>query len=87
MPSDRPRYFFMESAEYSLGMSTYGFTAIRMLATNVWETGFNDTVTARPRDAGVKPRGTSSSPYLLLDDLSLYCLTPTCSLMTCLCTV
>ncbi|CAL8249583.1 unnamed protein product [Boreogadus saida] len=28
-----------------------------------------------------------SNPYLLLNDLSLYCLTPTCSLMTCLCTV
>ena len=25
------------------------------------------------------------NPYLLLNDLSLYCLTPTCSLMTCLC--
>ena len=28
-----------------------------------------------------------SNPYLLLNDLSLYCLTPTCSLMTRLCTV
>ena len=28
-----------------------------------------------------------SNPHPLLDDLSLCCLTPTCSLMTCLCAV
>ena len=28
-----------------------------------------------------------SNPYMLPNDLSLYCLTPTCSLMTYLCTV
>lgn len=35
VPRDFPWYDFIVSEEYILGMSKYGFTAIRMLATYV----------------------------------------------------